>query len=100
MPTRPPLNVFQRLIRQWDSIHPYNAAQVMLLTGPCEPDRLDTAWRQTLADLAVGPTPVLVHRHLDEAPFPAAAPGAPHVRAIETPDPATVSLESHLSSEL
>ena len=27
------INVFQRLARQWDEIHPYNAAQILKLSG-------------------------------------------------------------------
>lgn len=52
------LNVFQRLVRQWDALHPYNAAQVMHLAGAAadddDADRLDDAWRETLADLGLG----------------------------------------------
>jgi hypothetical protein len=93
----PTLNVFQRLIQQWDSIHPYNAAQVMLLPGPSDPAKADAAWRQTISDLQIGAIPVRVHRHLDAAPLPAASDVPP---IIETPDPACWSLESHLSAEL
>src|SRR6476619_1807155 len=48
------LNVFQRLTRQWDALHPYNAAQVMKLTGSADVDRLAAAWCRTLDALGLG----------------------------------------------
>jgi hypothetical protein len=48
------LNVFQRLARQWDVLHPYNAAQVMTLAGAPDVARLDGTWRETLRDLGLG----------------------------------------------
>ena len=48
------LNVCQRLTRQWDAVHPYNAAQLMKLSGRADPKALDLHWRSTLAELGLG----------------------------------------------
>jgi hypothetical protein len=53
MDTRP-LNVFQRVMRLWDRVHPYNAAQVLHLRGPMDIARLNAAWNKTLATLRLG----------------------------------------------
>jgi hypothetical protein len=49
------LNIFQRVIRQWDRVHPYNAAQVMTLRGPIAAARASEAWRRTVHELELGP---------------------------------------------
>lgn len=46
-----PLNVFQRLTRHWDGLHPYNAAQVMKLSGRIDHSRLIDTWNQMLQEL-------------------------------------------------
>ncbi len=48
------LNVFQRLVRQWDSMHPYNAAQVMQLARIPDDQTLTDTWHETLAELGLG----------------------------------------------
>ncbi len=48
------INVFQRLARQWDQIHPYNAAQVLQLEGRPDPQRLTAAWHDALGGLGLG----------------------------------------------
>ncbi|MGH6692928.1 MAG: hypothetical protein ACREF4_19850, partial [Gammaproteobacteria bacterium] len=48
------LNVCQRLLRQWDAVHPYNAAHVMRISGRPDPDALESHWRSTLAELGLG----------------------------------------------
>jgi hypothetical protein len=48
------LNVFQRLTRQWDAIHPYNAAQAMKLAGAPDLERLSQTWHATLTELGLG----------------------------------------------
>ena len=58
-------NVFQRLIRQWDDIHPYNAAQVMRLRGSPYLAKLDCAWSRMLEELEVGPKRVVAPGDLD-----------------------------------
>src|SRR5436190_5882469 len=52
--TTAPLNVFQRLTRQWDALHPYNAGQILHLRGRADPERLSACWNQTLRDLGLG----------------------------------------------
>src|SRR5260370_36431427 len=49
------LNVFQRLVRQWDTVHPYNAAQVLRLRGKPDLLTIRRAWHSTLATLGLGP---------------------------------------------
>jgi hypothetical protein len=55
-----PLNIFQKLMRRWDAVHPYNAAQVMKLTGPMDAAAWKNAWRTTLAISGLGSV------HLDQ----------------------------------
>jgi len=49
-----PYNAFQKIMRLWDEVHPYNAAQVMKLEGAADFDRLNSHWRQTLSTLGIG----------------------------------------------
>ena len=49
-----PLNLFQRLVLQWDKLHPYNAAQILKVAGPADADALVAAWQQTLNGLGLG----------------------------------------------
>lgn len=48
------LNVFQRIMRLWDAVHPYNAAQVLRLHGTPDPHAIATSWAHTLATLGLG----------------------------------------------
>jgi hypothetical protein len=48
------LNICQRLIRQWDALHPYNAAHVMRISGRPDPEGLEAHWRSTLEELGLG----------------------------------------------
>jgi hypothetical protein len=48
------LNVFQKVARHWDSLHAYNAAQMMTLSGRPDRQRLADAWRETIAELGLG----------------------------------------------
>ena len=87
-PARP--NVFQRLMRQWEGIHPYNAAQAMRLEGPVGAD-VEKAWRDAVTDLGlfdpadpgvlnVVPPGVGIDRHLSDAlnePFAGGSPFRP-----------------------
>src|SRR4051794_13422334 len=52
------LNVFQRLTRQWDSLHPYNAAQAMKLAGDPDMHLLQREYEATLRELGLGRTRV------------------------------------------
>jgi len=54
-PSAPRLNVFQRVIRQWERLHPYNAAQAMRLARRFDLAEISAAWRSTLIDLGLGP---------------------------------------------
>lgn len=60
------MNYFQRLIRHWDRIHPYNAAQVMRLSIPCDLEGAQEAWDSTLRDLGLGSVEIRgsQYRHL------------------------------------
>ena len=49
-----PINAFQRLLRSWDLIHPYNAAQVMELRQPVDVPAASAAWGQTLEACGLG----------------------------------------------
>jgi hypothetical protein len=49
-----PLNIFQRVTRQWDALHPYNAAQLMQLKGAADVGRIEEAWRSALSELGLG----------------------------------------------
>lgn len=48
------LNIFQKLTRQWDEIHPYNAAQAMQLAGRFDEARVQAAWEKSIASLQLG----------------------------------------------
>jgi hypothetical protein len=48
------INVFQRLARQWDEIHPYNAAQILKLSGTPDLTALQDAWHDAMNDLGLG----------------------------------------------
>jgi hypothetical protein len=47
-------NVFQRLVRQWDSIHPYNGAQVVKIRGIVDLALCRRAWLEALEALNLG----------------------------------------------
>lgn len=52
------LNIFQRLVRQWDTVHPYNAAQVLRLAGKPDLLTIRRAWQAALVALGLGPVRV------------------------------------------
>ena len=88
------LNVFQRLVRQWDTVHPYNAAQVLRIAGQPDLLALRRAWHATLATLGLGPVRVTgdtfhfeaVNGNVAKYAVPVVAPG--------------LSLCEHISAEL
>src|SRR5882672_10983054 len=51
-------NVFQRVIRHWDSLHPYNAAQILHLKGSPDVRMLTDRWNQMLEAMGIGPVHV------------------------------------------
>lgn len=52
--TSTPLNVFQRLVRQWDRLHPYNAAQILRIQGKADLGEIQSCWQATLHSLGIG----------------------------------------------
>ncbi|MCC6423393.1 MAG: hypothetical protein IT447_07925 [Phycisphaerales bacterium] len=48
------LNIFQRVVRRWDQVHPYNAAQVLKIAGKGDADSIQNAWGQSLVTLGLG----------------------------------------------
>ena len=52
MPHR--LNLFQRLLLQWDRLHPYNAIQAIRFDGPIDFERWRAQWSIALQRLGLG----------------------------------------------
>jgi len=48
------LNVFQRLIRQWDTLHPYNVVQMVKVRGSLDVEALRNAWHDAMQSLGLG----------------------------------------------
>jgi hypothetical protein len=84
-------NVFQRLTRQWDTIHPYNAAQAMRLAGALDADRLVRAWESAMQSMGVGRVRFAGKWFRHEAPNGCAAP---------PPPVAASNLQTHVTAEL
>jgi hypothetical protein len=89
------LNLFQRLTRRWESVHPYNAAQMLCLRGRLDVDTATGTWGESLRALGLGRVRVCSRDriHLDVlngelARYP--------VRAL----PVGSSLAEHLTTEL
>lgn len=61
-----PLNVFQRLLRGWEVVHPYNAAQVMEIRRELDPAAASAAWAATLDELQLGRVEIrkISYRHI------------------------------------
>ena len=51
---RAKFNVFQKLVRQWENIHPYNAAQILKIRGAVDLDLCRKAWFQALESMNLG----------------------------------------------
>ena len=49
-----PFNVFQQLMRRWDAVHPYNAAQAVRIRGTPDRARLEAAWQSALLATGLG----------------------------------------------
>ncbi len=88
------LNVFQRITRQWDSLHPYNAAQVMKIAGRADRDAAAGTWAETISQLGLGRARVRGNRFQWEAIDGRTVGGEMLFPSDET------SLEKLLSSEL
>ncbi|HWE02599.1 MAG TPA: hypothetical protein VG326_09340 [Tepidisphaeraceae bacterium] len=48
------LNMFQRLVRSWEAVHPYNAAQALKLSGAPDQTAINAAWHRSLAAFGLG----------------------------------------------
>jgi len=88
------LNVFQRLVRQWDTVHPYNAAQVLRIAGKPDVLALRRAWHATLGVLGLGPVQVAGRQFHFQAINGNAAKYTVPVLPPETP------LHEHISTEM
>ena len=53
-PIRVCLNAFQLLMRRWSKMHPYNAGQVMEISGPADVERWRQAVQAVLAEMQLG----------------------------------------------
>jgi hypothetical protein len=97
-PASPPaahaLNVFQRLMRHWDTLHPYNAAQVMELAPGVALEPFREAWPHLLRSLGLGEFR-LEHDRFTVTPLPG---GDPRSQAADTLVGSTIA--SHLSDGL
>jgi len=89
-----PLNIFQRLVRHWDTVHPYNAAQVLKIRGPGNHLQVQQAWHDTLAALGLGPVCITGRRYRYESVNGDVAEHA--VSALN----GQTNLESYLTGEL
>ena len=88
------LNVFQRLARQWDQIHPYNAAQVLKIAGQPRLADLRDAWHDALNDLGLG------RIHLSGSDYRyECLNGEMKIYGVRMVDPAT-GFEDFISTEL
>jgi hypothetical protein len=57
------LNVFQRLIRQWDTLHPYNVVQMVKVRGSLDIEALRIAWHDAMQSLGLGLVAVRGHSY-------------------------------------
>ena len=62
------LNVFQRLARTWDAVHPYNAGQACRVAGAFDADRTARAWRASLDLFGLSGSPPLQLSGTDACP--------------------------------
>jgi len=89
-----PYNAFQKIMRLWDEVHPYNAAQIMKLEGAPDYDRLNHHWRETLSTLGIGRIIMDGRRYAHTA-----WNGEPGSRFIDVAQP-TRTLEEYLTTEI
>ncbi len=54
MPRAAKFNVFQRLVRQWEQLHPYNGVQAIEVRGHADLAESRTAWTESLEFLNLG----------------------------------------------
>ena len=87
-----PLSVFQQLMRRWDAVHPYNAAQAIRLRGTPDVAALSAAWASALTATGLGAVAVDGRRYRF-----AALNGHAAAYAVRSPG---VPLADHVSAEL
>jgi NRPS condensation-like uncharacterized protein len=88
------LNVFQRLVRQWDELHPYNAAQILHLRGLPDLDRWTNEWNRTLRELGLG------RMHVRDGRFSVEQLNGVHQPVFTQPISGQCQLEQHIAREL
>jgi hypothetical protein len=84
------LNAFQRLMRRWSEMHPYNAGQVMEVSGAPDVDRWKAAAQGVLEEMGLGPAT------FDKGDEYATFSGTPGVELTE----ATATLAGFFEEEL
>ena len=89
------LNLFQRLARRWEAVHPYNAAQVLRVAGHVDPSAAGEVWAESLRTLGLGRV-----RILQDARFQHEVLNGEMARYPLRVLPAETSLASHLTTEL
>lgn len=89
------LNIFQRLTRRWEAVHPYNAAQVMRVAGRVDPAVATGTWGDALRGLGLGRV-----RVSDQYRFLHEAINGELARFPVSVLPAGATLDAHLSAEL
>src|SRR5688500_9321852 len=87
------LNVFQRLARAWDAVHPYNAAQVLRMRAPADGVAIRRAWDDMLGAQGLGRTAVDGRWCAYESPAHGAISTVKHL-------PRGTLLARHLTDEL
>jgi hypothetical protein len=89
------LNLFQRLTRRWEAIHPYNAAQVMRIGGRMDAAAATALWGDALRALGLGQV-----RVSDAGRFRHEAINGQLARFPVRVLPVGTSLDAHLTDEL
>ena len=89
-----PLNIFQRLVRQWDDLHPYNGAQVIQIRSVADVTQLRRAWHEALDALGLGCVSVNGQHYRHECMNGQAA-----THTVEVLDP-TTPLDDFLSAAI
>lgn len=89
------LNLFQRLTRRWEAVHPYNAAQVLRIRRRLDAPAAAEAWAHSLRALGLGRVRVYEQSRFRHELLNGEMAQYP-VQVL----PAGSSLEEHLSSEL
>ena len=90
------LNAFQRVMRHWGELHPYNATHTYKIAGPLRLQSLEEAIAHTYTHNGLGLIEVLpdgLSYHYESDPNPA-------VEVLSAGEDAESSLEDHLSREL